>query len=297
MAIINKKVWPEYFEKIISGKKKFELRLADFKVNEGDILILEEWDKNKKEYTGRKVEVVATYIFKSKDQTFWPQENLEKYGFQIIQFEIKTPISDKEIVSGPKLLTQANQLQQKAKLILDDLGLIKILKEISEPKIVGSVAYGLMIIKDIDIHAYVKEYDIKKILNLIPKLALLATIRKVQFSNYREFRKDWRKDRVGFPHGYYIGLRSVQRSDEWKIDIWFIKENEDKSFNDSRLKNLSKEQRETILKLKNLWLTKDGYRDGVLSVDFYKAVLDFGVKTEKDFEYYLKTKKLKKNKK
>ncbi len=41
MAIIHKKVWQEYFDKIISGKKKLELRLADFEVNEGDILVLE----------------------------------------------------------------------------------------------------------------------------------------------------------------------------------------------------------------------------------------------------------------
>ena len=60
MAIIHKKVWPEYFEKIISGKKKLELRLADFEINEGDILVLEEWDKDKKEYTERKIEVTVT---------------------------------------------------------------------------------------------------------------------------------------------------------------------------------------------------------------------------------------------
>ena len=60
MATIHKKVWREYFEKIISGTKKLELRLADFEVNEGDTLVLEEWDKHKKQYTGRKVEVVAT---------------------------------------------------------------------------------------------------------------------------------------------------------------------------------------------------------------------------------------------
>lgn len=45
MTTINKKVWREYFEKIISGNKKLELRLADFEVNEGDTLVLEEWDK------------------------------------------------------------------------------------------------------------------------------------------------------------------------------------------------------------------------------------------------------------
>ena len=38
-------------------------------MNEGDTLILEEWDKDKKEYTGRKIEVVATYILKTKGQT------------------------------------------------------------------------------------------------------------------------------------------------------------------------------------------------------------------------------------
>lgn len=90
MATINKKVWREYFEKIISGKKKLELRLADFEVNEGDTLVLEEWDKDKKDYTGRKVEVVATYILKTKGQTFWPPEEVEKHGFQIIQFETKS---------------------------------------------------------------------------------------------------------------------------------------------------------------------------------------------------------------
>ena len=89
MAVIHKKVWCEYFKQIISGNKKFELRLADFNVNEGDTLILEEWDKDKKEYTGRKVEVVATYILKTKGQTFWSPEEVEKYGFQIIQFELK----------------------------------------------------------------------------------------------------------------------------------------------------------------------------------------------------------------
>ena len=90
MTTIHKKVQREYFEKIISGKKKLELRLADFEVNEGDTLVLEEWDKDKKEYTGRKVEVIANYILKTKGQTFWSPEEVEKHGFQIIQFEIKS---------------------------------------------------------------------------------------------------------------------------------------------------------------------------------------------------------------
>lgn len=89
MAFIHKKILPEYFEEIISDRKKFELRLADFEISEGDTLVLEEWDKDKREYTGRKIEVVVTYIRKTKDQSFYSPEEVEKYGFQIIQFEMK----------------------------------------------------------------------------------------------------------------------------------------------------------------------------------------------------------------
>ncbi len=91
MAIIKKKIWKEYFDLVASGKKKVELRLADFDVQEGDTLILEEWDKDKKEYTGRTVKVTATYVLKTKDVTFWSKEDIDKYGFQIIQIEREPP--------------------------------------------------------------------------------------------------------------------------------------------------------------------------------------------------------------
>ena len=83
---IEKKVWPEYFEKILEGKKRYELRLADFECKEGDILILKEWNPQQKKYTGRVVEKTVTYVGKTKGQSFWPQEEVEKYGFQIISF-------------------------------------------------------------------------------------------------------------------------------------------------------------------------------------------------------------------
>ncbi|MCL5407015.1 MAG: DUF3850 domain-containing protein [Patescibacteria group bacterium] len=88
MAKIKKKIWPEYFDAVASGKKKFELRLNDFDVNEGDILLLEEWDPKTKEYTGRKVEKKVTFVGKFKiDQLFWPKEEIEEKGIQIISLE------------------------------------------------------------------------------------------------------------------------------------------------------------------------------------------------------------------
>lgn len=92
MATIHKKVWKEYFGKILAGKKKFELRLADFEINEGDTLVLEEWDETNKKYTDRTIETTATYIIKTKDMKFWSQEDIEKYGFQVIQFDVKNKL-------------------------------------------------------------------------------------------------------------------------------------------------------------------------------------------------------------
>jgi len=84
---IEKKVWPEYFQKILDGDKTFELRLADFECKPGDILVLKEWDPKTKKYTGRVLEKKVTYVIKTKDIKFWSEEDVEKYGFQIIAFK------------------------------------------------------------------------------------------------------------------------------------------------------------------------------------------------------------------
>ncbi len=85
MAIIEKKVWPKYFKLLKSGKKKFELRMADFKIKEGDTLILREWDPKKKEYTGGKIRRKAGYVLKYNLNDLWPKKDVEKYGLYIIQ--------------------------------------------------------------------------------------------------------------------------------------------------------------------------------------------------------------------
>ncbi len=83
---IEKKIWKEYFQRILDGKKTFELRLADFACHEGDTLVLKEWDEVTKAYTGREVEKRVTYVLKTKDVSFWTKEDIDKYGLQMISF-------------------------------------------------------------------------------------------------------------------------------------------------------------------------------------------------------------------
>jgi len=87
MAIITKKITPEYFELVKSGKKKFELRLAEFDAKEGDLLILEEFNTDKNEYTGRKMEKYINYVLKFDLNLFGQKEDILKKGLVVLQFE------------------------------------------------------------------------------------------------------------------------------------------------------------------------------------------------------------------
>lgn len=84
---VEKKIWPEYFQKILSGNKTYEARLADWKCKPGDILVLKEWEPKTSKFTGRKIEKKVTHVLKTKDIKFWPQKDMDKYGLQIISFK------------------------------------------------------------------------------------------------------------------------------------------------------------------------------------------------------------------
>ena len=64
------KSWPEFFEPMLAGKKKFEYRFDDRRFNVGDVLHLREWKPGSRwaglrddgEYTGRTHDVTVTYL-------------------------------------------------------------------------------------------------------------------------------------------------------------------------------------------------------------------------------------------
>jgi len=88
---IIKKVLPEYFQDIVDGKKKYELRLNDFDIEPGDTLVLEEYtsaDHKTRQATGRVIEKQVTYLRKFKLQDLWfSEEDVKEKGIQIISFE------------------------------------------------------------------------------------------------------------------------------------------------------------------------------------------------------------------
>ncbi len=81
---IHKKIRPEYFQMILDKKKEFELRVADFDINEGGTLILEEQNPKTKEFTGRTAKKKIKHIMKINPAEMYDLKDIQKYGFYIL---------------------------------------------------------------------------------------------------------------------------------------------------------------------------------------------------------------------
>ena len=83
MKIITKKSYPDLFEKVLAGEKTFDMRVADFDVQPGDIL--EQIEVNYSGTpTGRKVRHVVGEVLRTKEVDFWNQEDIDQYGYQVM---------------------------------------------------------------------------------------------------------------------------------------------------------------------------------------------------------------------
>ena len=83
MREIIKKAYSKYFEEVLSGEKKFEIRLNDFDADIGDIIILKEIN-DKREFTGREIKKKITYVSKTKNVDWWSEEDIKEKGFIVM---------------------------------------------------------------------------------------------------------------------------------------------------------------------------------------------------------------------
>lgn len=58
------KCWPQFFGQVATGRKTFEVRHAgDRAFEEGDVLVLREWNPETEEYSGRQTRQLVTTVF------------------------------------------------------------------------------------------------------------------------------------------------------------------------------------------------------------------------------------------
>jgi hypothetical protein len=85
MAVVHKKTWPEEFALVLEGKKNFDLRVADFAIAEGDVLVLEEWDPMSESYTGRSIEKKVGFVKKFNLDEYGQAAEVAAKGFFVIE--------------------------------------------------------------------------------------------------------------------------------------------------------------------------------------------------------------------
>lgn len=87
---IIKKVQQEYFNEITEGKKRFEVRLADFKCKPGDTLVMQEQKQGTRQLTGREAEFEILYKINTKIMEKWhTKEEIDKHGLLVISIRKK----------------------------------------------------------------------------------------------------------------------------------------------------------------------------------------------------------------
>lgn len=69
MKVHELKIGSEFFEAVKDGRKKFEIRKNDRNYQEGDVLVLKEYDPINQLFTGEIIKVEITYM------TDWEQKD------------------------------------------------------------------------------------------------------------------------------------------------------------------------------------------------------------------------------
>lgn len=84
MNEIRKKAYPALFSEVLNGSKTFDLRLADFDCQPGDVLVLDEVNESDKTPTGRSLRKRVGYVLKTKELDFFDASDIAQYGFQVM---------------------------------------------------------------------------------------------------------------------------------------------------------------------------------------------------------------------
>jgi hypothetical protein len=178
-------------------------------------------------------------------------------------------------------------LTSEADRILNELGLLKIMREYGVPFVTGSYTLGLMTWRDLDIYLETNEPDEINFFRMGGRIA--NTLKPWRMS----FRNELITRTPDLPLGLYFGVHTfiLGGTEEWKIDIWAM----DASQIEQAKKELAvlqaginESNKIAILEIKSEFCRHPEYRYGLHSMDIYDAVIKYDVKTSEEFTVWVK---------
>jgi hypothetical protein len=188
-----------------------------------------------------------------------------------------------------ELLERAERLKATAENLLAESRLVERLAPLGRVEIIGSVRLGLVYRLDIDLLVIADEVSRVRAVEAASKLLDDGYFQTVELMDYQKFPE------YDFPQGFYFGLRVPVEGDYWKLDIWYLRPGE--AYTHLVMNALSRfeaalaenpHKAGIILEIKQAFFDGVKYRDGVKSIDIYRAVLDKDITSVAEFEAYFK---------
>lgn len=166
-----------------------------------------------------------------------------------------------------EIIKKSQHTKQIADKILSSTNLISILSKFGDTEITGSYKYDLMYGPDLDIIVETEEPRLSST-DALTELIQTESFSKYEYGDFVKFSK------INRPHGYIIVLKIEVDDIRWEIEIWFLdKKERPQNELDFLLANLTKDQKNEILKLKHNREEKGLNKNNLSSMEIYKKVL------------------------
>ena len=175
------------------------------------------------------------------------------------------------------------KLQDQARKLLDETGLINTLGKYGRVHVNGSFIYGTMVDRDIDIAVIVEsESDITTSLRsqLVSDLLLIDSCIGMKLTDRKLSPKE------GRARGVWVSPQ-FEMDGLWQLDIWIVPKNDPNSHIgddlETKMKSINDEQRYLILEIKSYVLENGIKQKGVSSVKIYNDILSGRVTSLSDW--------------
>lgn len=174
------------------------------------------------------------------------------------------------------ILEISDQYKTKADNFLQTSKLLSVLKKYGRVKYEGAYSGNVMLDGDIDMRV-IRDTDY----SMDDIFTIMKDVYGTCADEFRAFylKTDWSDPRIGaeFPHGKYVGFKMNIDGELWKIDTWFV--SEDEHVRDRGVLNigdvkLTEEQRKLILEFKK-YRKETGKK--MSGQQIYEAVLEQGM--------------------
>ncbi len=183
----------------------------------------------------------------------------------------------------------ARNLREEASKVLNKEGLLTLLQDYGDTRVIGSYTLDTMTWRDIDISMKLPDArDVALFFTIGKRIAKMFQITKMSFSNH------YLRNFPGYDHGLYWGIQLLYDQQEWKIDLWGYGETDyEKHMSefDDLHKQLQQADRDAVLRIKHIISQHPEYRgDMYNSMKVYQAVIEDKITSVEEFNMWIERK-------